>query len=240
MSSLLKTCNSALLMEELQRDRATVLDCVSRIPSMVTMILLKSPLPRPLFPFDSVTFLGTDGGRIGTLGWIARDTSKPGRFTGDAGSGDGMETWVLHATAQISQEVIAEVGSGLGPAETKKRVNEVAAKALKQAFVEFVEMAMRQGGGPAYDSGALEASIVRVEGHRWGGAFPVLDVHAANFAERSALLVSTGGGHSYIHKRLQYAAIGDFFSPSLAGRVEGAAVSALSAVDSILLADSSA
>ena len=77
----------------LAEDHREIVSAVTNIPSVVLMLQLSRSIPQALFPFDSITFAhsemtsapgqdneGTSDGHDSIIGWIARDSSKPGRY----------------------------------------------------------------------------------------------------------------------------------------------------------------
>lgn len=71
-------------------------DVYSPIPCLSLMVALKSGLPKSTFPYDSVSFKGSP-----ILGWISRDSSKPGRERSD-----GQECWNIQSNPDFAKSVI--------------------------------------------------------------------------------------------------------------------------------------
>lgn len=82
---------AAPLLQQAVGDMATLAAAVRMQGSWAVMLRFASPID---LPFDAA-FINQ-----GPLRWAARDSSKPGR--------SGMETWLLHATAEWSEAHIEE------------------------------------------------------------------------------------------------------------------------------------
>ena len=191
---------------------------VSSSPILANMIVLRHSLPRDVFPFDGVTFLPAASGVGSILGWIARDSSKPGRARQD-----GKECWVVQSNTEYAAAVISEVKadpafSGRSSEDVKQEVNSRANAALTQAFRDFIA----QHSGQVLDS----SNVVDVElsmGHRWSAAFPSLKDKKPSSDMRC-----------YVNMNARFIACGDYFDGSSPGRIKSAAVSGLEAAKHLL------
>lgn len=64
------------------------------VPSLVLMLSLKAPIPRDIFPYDSLHIEGN-----ALLSWVCRDSSKPDRNS-------DSEQWVVQSSASFASETI--------------------------------------------------------------------------------------------------------------------------------------
>lgn len=82
---------NTIIPNKLLDDQQKIMSCLQTIPILTTMIVLKTSLPINIFPFDSITLseltkdttknnnsLKDSSNEI--IGWISRDSSKPGRL----------------------------------------------------------------------------------------------------------------------------------------------------------------
>ena len=220
---------------------------VSSSPILATMIVLRQSLPRDVFPFDGVTFLPADGS---VLGWISRDSSKPGRARVD-----GKECWVVQSNSDYAAAVIHAVKadpafSGRTSEEIKQEVNSRANAALTQAFCDYIllynnnnnnnnnnnkqQNQKQQDSGTKLDSSESEV-VVDVElsiGHRWSAAFPSITKLADNNNNNKE--EEQPNKKCYVNWNARFIACGDYFDSSSSGRIESAAVSGLEAAQNLI------
>ena len=71
---------------------------IKSVQSLTAMVVFESSLN---INVDSVQFTGTNHA-FGSLGWIARDSSKPGRKRKD-----GRECWVVQSHLDAASEIIS-------------------------------------------------------------------------------------------------------------------------------------
>ena len=121
---------------------------VQSVKSLVAMIVFERPLG---LDFDGLQV--TDES-CGSLGWIARDTSKPGRERTD-----GKECWVLQSHPDAAKKLL----------KGKYKVDEVRKMASEVLTDDFLRYLPLLTGNDDFEV----PSIVHRVGHRWGAAFPI-------------------------------------------------------------------
>ena len=129
---------------------------IGSVPILVLMVAFESPLQ---LPYDGISFddISTE---FGLLGWIARDTSKPGRERGD-----GRECWVVQSSPEAAKKVLEMTKDEPDFWKRRELVREKAKDLLTNDFLEAIQ---KLSGGDA----ALIPPIVSSVGHRWSAAFP--------------------------------------------------------------------
>ena len=185
---------------------------VESIPILALMVAFESPLRG--VPFDGIKF--TDGGKGGggfggSLGWIARDTSKPGRKRLD-----GKECWVIQSHLSAASEVISSAGRDAGEDYEAKRelVRERAKELLLTDFLRVIPELSR-------DKEATDIpNVIHSVGHRWSAAFPLLPPEGA-------------GGDCYSDAEHNFIACGDYMG-TRTGRVEGSFLSGRAAAFTLM------
>mmetsp|Transcript_11173 Transcript_11173/g.21030 ORF Transcript_11173/g.21030 Transcript_11173/m.21030 type:complete len:415 (-) Transcript_11173:951-2195(-) len=125
---------------------------IRSIKSLTAMVTFDEPL-KLLRNIDGMEFVDPKGSS--SLGWAARDTSKPGRERTD-----GRECWVLQSHPAAANTVLRGV-KGI------KNIREKARDVLVSDFLERVVPAL------SGDRENEEAVVVHAVGHRWGAAFPL-------------------------------------------------------------------
>ena len=175
---------------------------IQSVKSLTAMVVFEKPLRN--CKLDGVQFTGTDA-RCGALGWVARDSSKPGRHRED-----GRECWVLQSHPDAANELLKgkyKIGE----------IREMARDVLVRDFLNCLPHLAGSGGG---DDGFEIPPIVHSVGHRWGAAFPI---PSQEFTDMDCQLIASE----------QFVACGDYFG-KLSGRIEGAYLSGRSAANEIL------
>jgi predicted NAD/FAD-dependent oxidoreductase len=172
---------------------------IKSVKSLTAMVVFDKPLELGL---DGIQF--GDDERWGSLGWAARDTSKPGRDRKD-----GKECWVLQSHPDAAKKILKEIGT--------KKTDKIREKAEEVLVRDFLASAAILAGDTnvEYSSPSVETSI----GHRWGAAFPV---PSQEYVDMDCQLIAGK----------QFVACGDYFG-SLSGRIEGAYLSGLSAANKL-------
>jgi predicted NAD/FAD-dependent oxidoreductase len=164
------------------------------------MVVFEKPLHLNM---DGIQFTGKDA-QYGSLGWVARDTSKPGRERKDA-----HECWVLQSHPDAAKKLL----------KGKYKVNEVREMAKEVLVGDFLK-SMPHLAGNDKDEKMEVPSIVASIGHKWGAAFPI---PSQEFIDMESQLISSK----------QFVACGDYFG-KLSGRIEGAYLSGRSAANEIM------
>jgi len=120
---------------------------VQSVKSLTAMVVFESPLNLNM---DGIQFTGKDA-EHGSLGWVARDTSKPGRERTD-----GHECWVLQSHPAAAKSLL----------KGRYKIGEVREMAKKVLISDFLSSLHHLGHGEI-------PSIITSTGHRWGAAFPI-------------------------------------------------------------------
>ena len=123
---------------------------IKSVKSLTAMVVFDKSLNLGM---DGIQFDGKDSS-FGSLGWAARDTSKPGRFRED-----GKECWVLQTHPDAAKEILKG---------TKKiqEIREKAKEVLVQDFLKSISILKD-------DKDSDLPSVTTAIGHRWGAAFPI-------------------------------------------------------------------
>ena len=124
---------------------------IQSVKSLTAMVVFEKPLPLKL---DGIQFTGKDS-QYGALGWVAKDTSKPGRARND-----GHECWVLQSHPDAAQKLLK------GRYKIRE-IRELARDVLIRDFLESLPHLV----GTTED--LKIPAIVSSVGHRWGAAFPI-------------------------------------------------------------------
>ena len=156
---------------------------------------------------DGVDFTG-DCVEYGSLGWAARDSSKPGRERDD-----GKECWVLQSNPSKAKELL----------KGKRKIGEIremAKEVLVKDFLASIPHLSGDGDGNDPESSTAVPEVAMAMGHRWGAAFPI---PTKKYTDMESQLISSEN----------FAACGDYFG-ALPGRIEGAFLSGVSAADQLV------
>lgn len=123
---------------------------IKSVKSLTAMVVFDRPLSLDM---DGIQF--TDNGAIfGSLGWAARDTSKPGR-----NRKDGKECWVLQPHPNAATEILKGTQN---TEEIRKKVKDV----MVNDFLKSLPILAKN---EEFDVPSIEYAV----GHRWGAAFPI-------------------------------------------------------------------
>ena len=177
---------------------------IESVPILILMVAFESPLEQ--LPYDGITFDGAST-EFGSLGWIARDTSKPGRERGDGG-----ECWVVQSGPEAAKQVLEMAKD---EPDFEKRRALVREKAKELLLNDFLGAIQKLSGG---DNAAIPP-IASAVGHRWSAAFP--------------LSKSSQEMDCFADIDNKFIACGDY-TGKLPGRVEGAYVSGSAAAAALL------
>ncbi|CAJ1952961.1 unnamed protein product [Cylindrotheca closterium] len=146
-----------------------------------------------------------------SLGWAARDSSKPGR----KGENDDRECWVLQTYPEAAEAILNEINDD--DDDDLDAIRERAREVLVSDFIKFLK--------ERSSSDSMEVpKVVASFGHRWGAAFPIAGEHYSNRE------VQTYPSRSFI-------SCGDYFG-KLSGRIEGAYLSGIAAATELLHSES--
>ena len=137
---------------------------IKSVKSLTAMVVFEQPLGLGM---DGIQFNDKDP-KYGSLGWAARDTSKPGRERAD-----GKECWVL----QTHPDAVQGILKGLKKVdEHRERTKEV----LVEDFLKSIPILTG-------DKDVHLSSVATATGHRWGAAFPIL---SPEFMEMDSQLIA--------------------------------------------------
>jgi predicted NAD/FAD-dependent oxidoreductase len=123
---------------------------IKSVKSLTAMVVFESPINLKM---DGIQFTGNDP-QYGSLGWAARDSSKPGRERND-----GQECWVLQSHPDAAKEL-------LKGKRNLSQIREIAKEALVRDFIASIPHL-------AEDVSIQIPSVTTSIGHRWGAAFPI-------------------------------------------------------------------
>lgn len=139
-----------LASANMEEFRSAIRD-IQPVKSLTAMVVFDKPLRLEV---NGMQFTGKDC-LYGSLGWIARDSSKPGRERGD-----GQECWVLQSHPEAAKKL-------LKGKDDLNEIREMAKKVLVDDFLKSIPCLIG-------DKKDFEIpSIVSAVGHRWGAAFPI-------------------------------------------------------------------
>ena len=124
---------------------------IRSVKSLTAMVVFDKTLDLKM---DGIQFTGKDD-QYGSLGWVARDTSKPGRERKD-----GQECWVLQSHPDAAKKLL----------KGKYKIGEVREMAREVLVGDFLNSLPHLVGGEDIEIPA----IVNSAGHRWGAAFPII------------------------------------------------------------------
>jgi renalase len=123
---------------------------IKSVKSLTAMVVFEQPLGLDM---DGIQF-NDKGAKYRSLGWAARDTSKPGRDRED-----GKECWVLQTHPDAAKEIL----------KGTKKIQEIREKAKKVLVQDFLTSIPILAG----DKDVNLPSVATAIGHRWGAAFPI-------------------------------------------------------------------
>ena len=175
---------------------------IQSIKSLTAMVVFEEPLNLKL---DGIQFTGKDP-RFGSLGWAARDTSKPGRERSD-----NHECWVLQSHPESAKALL----------QGKYKIGEIREMAREILIDDFCKSLPYLVENDSNQEKVFKApAILHSVGHRWGAAFPIL---SQDYQEMECQVIASE----------HFVACGDYFG-TLSGRIEGAFLSGRSAANEIL------
>lgn len=188
---------------------------VDYIPICTTMITLNEPLTS--ITVDGIEISPNMENTFGVLGWIARDSSKPGRRRhNNNDEDDKRESWILQSSSQGGKAILdtmkGKTLDGIREGIRKTMVND-----FTNAIPHLISVIGKGCKDNIIDNNNMPTVIDSV-GHRWGAAFPhkpLVDMDC------------------YIDTTQQLVVCGDYFGPRN-GRVEGAFVSGRSAARNLI------
>lgn len=193
---------------------------IESIKSCTTMIAFEKPLP---LPFDGITFDYNSNQAVmrdefKSLGWAARDSSKPGRSRNK----DSPECWVLQSNPEEATRLLNELQNAALP-----QIREKIREQMVNDFINCIPTLMAKSG--CNDSKQMSTpKIVDSIGHRWGAAFPSFIKQKGTEDQNMFKQVEC-----QVFPEQQFAACGDYFGTH-AGRVEGAFLSGRAAAEKVL------
>jgi predicted NAD/FAD-dependent oxidoreductase len=182
---------------------------VEYIPICTTMITLNQPLTS--IPVDGIEFSPNMENNFGSLGWIARDSSKPGRRRhNNNNKDDKRESWILQSTS-LGGKVLLDTMKG----QSINQIREGIRKTMVDDFLNAIPHLISVIGE---GNNVILPTVIDSVGHRWGAAFPIKPLVDMD---------------SYIDTAQQLVVCGDYFG-TRHGRVEGAFQSGRSAAQKLI------
>jgi predicted NAD/FAD-dependent oxidoreductase len=192
---------------------------VGSIPICTTMVILDRPLPIPIdgVQIDYESYPDLICGKFGTLGWIARDSSKPGR---QQFNGKTEECWVIQSSEQEGKRLLGSKGL---KDESLVNIREGIRRAMVEDFEKSLPLLVELANADSDTDNFAIPSVIQSIGHRWGAAFPK-HIGAANAFKTMDCSVDT---------EKQFIACGDYFG-NYHGSVEGAYLSGRAAANQLI------
>ncbi|KAL3942487.1 MAG: hypothetical protein SGBAC_003338, partial [Bacillariaceae sp.] len=190
-------------------DYRTDVSTIQSVLSLAAMVVLDRPvttLSMNGILFDNKPY---DPSSSLSLGWAARDSSKPGRKHDN----DERECWVLQTHPEAAESIL----NAMDDKDDLDAIRERAQEVLVTDFIRFLKET-------ANSDEAEIPNVVASFGHRWGAAFPIAGEH---FASKKA---QTYPSRCFI-------SCGDYFG-TLTGRIEGAYLSGVAAATKLLAIES--
>jgi len=173
---------------------------IKSVKSLTAMVAFERHLDLNI---NAVQFSGKDE-RYGSLGWVARDSSKPGRERDD-----GHDCWVLQSHPDAAKKLL----------KGKYKVNEIREMAKDVLVRDFLKSIPHLMGVDEDVDSVEHPPIATAIGHRWGAAFPI---PTKKIMDMESQVISSK----------KFAACGDYYG-KLSGRIEGAFLSGRSAANEI-------
>ena len=201
----------------------SVYDEIKSVKSIAAMVAFDQPLPIPANGIEINHASNKDLMRqqFGTLGWVARDSSKPGRQESIA---DGVECWVLHADQDEAKRLLGQ--KGLKHAKLAK-IRETIRETMVEDFINSIPLLISMTRGDKNNkmsqAKVQTPNVVHSMGHRWGAAFPK---HISDECEYKHM-------DFHANDEKQFIACGDYFG-EYSGSVEGAFLSGQAAAKHLI------
>jgi len=174
---------------------------IKSVKCLTAMVVFEKPLN---FDMDGIQFTGNDP-KFGSLGWAARDSSKPGRERTD-----GKECWVLQTHPDAAKELM----------KGKNNVKEIRELAKDVLVHDFLKSVPYLSGSEGNEVKIVDLpKVVSATGHRCSGAFPI---PTEEFLQIESQMIASKN----------FVACGDYFGP-LSGRIEGAYLSGISSANQL-------
>jgi predicted NAD/FAD-dependent oxidoreductase len=189
----------------------TSISGVEYIPICTTMITLNQPLTS--IPVDGIEFSPNMENSFGSLGWISRDSSKPGRRrrnNNNDNEDDKRESWILQSTS-LGGKAMLDTMKGQSINQIREGIRKTMVNDFLNAFPHLISVI---GEG----NNVILPTVIDSVGHRWGAAFPIKPLVDMD---------------SYIDTAQQLVVCGDYFG-TRHGRVEGAFQSGRSAAQKLI------
>ena len=210
---------------------------IQNVKCVVAMVVFESPLVD--IPYDGVRFLGSGDSydEFGSLGWIARDTSKPGR---QRTTNDGYECWVLQSHPESADRILNSINDGNASSLEKQKVtmDDIRQRIKDELMADFFKAIPKlsvasldssdKSSSVSNGGAAIVPTVIDCIGHRWGAAFPLVSGD-----ESESTTSSTSGDTSMIDLTTNFVSCGDFYG-KLTGRIEGAYLSGMSAASRLI------
>eukprot|EP00970_Alexandrium_tamarense_P001605 scaffold191_cov189-Alexandrium_tamarense.AAC.6 len=198
--------------------RKPINESIESLKSCTVMLAFEKRLP---LPFDVMRFDNHDTNAMmkqnfGMLGWIARDSSKPGRQTDES----EVDCWVLQSTADEATRLLNRIDLKGAPLDT---IRDAIKDAMVQDFLKAIPTLMNTQHQHTKAVAIEIPNVVYAAGHRWGAAFPKHITHDCVFPTKEF----------HFDVRKHFIACGDYFTP-YHGSVESAWLSGHAAAQELL------
>lgn len=179
---------------------------VKSVKCLTAMVVFESSLNS--INVDGLQFTGNDP-KYGALGWVARDSSKPGRERSD-----NRECWVLQSHPDAAAALLK------GKKLTTQQIRDLTKEVLVRDFLNCLPLLAAGEDGQTTTATDVPPPVVATAiGHRWGAAFPIPSQGCMD--TESQLIPSK-----------KFISCGDYFG-KLPGRIEGAYLSGISAANQL-------
>jgi len=219
-------------------------ESMESIKSCTTMVAFDKPLPLSVdairLNYDDHHDPSSRKEVFGSLGWIARDSSKPGR---QQLSEDGMgECWVLQSHPEAAERILQmEELQNASLTKIREKIRDVMVEDFIQSIPYLVSISNssndkngessnnenNQQKQQSQSSADIISSIRHSVGHRWGAAFPL---HIETQDSKQNPFLDT---ECHMDSDKQFVACGDYFGEHH-GTVEGAFLSGRAAAECLI------
>jgi predicted NAD/FAD-dependent oxidoreductase len=152
--------------DQLSSSFITSISGVEYIPICTTMLTLNQPLTS--IPVDGIEFSPNMENNFGSLGWIARDSSKPGRRRrhNNNNKDDKRESWILQSTS-LGGKAILDTMKGQSINQIREGIRKTMVADFLNAIPHLISVIGEEGNN------VILPTVIDSVGHRWGAAFPI-------------------------------------------------------------------
>jgi predicted NAD/FAD-dependent oxidoreductase len=181
--------------DQLSSSFITSISGVEYIPICTTMITLNQPLTS--IPVDGIEFSPNMEDNFGSLGWIARDSSKPGRRRhNNNNKDDKRESWILQSTS-LGGKAMLDTMKGHSINQIREGIRKTMVDDFLNAIPHLISVI---GEG----NNVILPTVIDSVGHRWGAAFPIKPlVDMDSYIDTAQQLVVCGTRHGRVEGAFQ-------------------------------------